>query len=322
MSTEARRVCIVFVSYNCGGDIVSLITRLKQRAIAGYDIEYVVVDNASADDSVLQLQTIVGPDVTLVPSTENLGFGRGCNLGFEHCQDADLVLLMNPDVEVFDDSVENLLRCSQQHPQAGIWGGVTLDHDRRPDGANAWREPTLMHSLAWATYADQVIMKVTGTSVAAYPKRLAEQTTPYAVDAVSGCFLLIERPLLDRLGGFDERFFMYSEEIDLCRRARELGARPTVCPAATLVHEGSATVTSINRLRFMQRSRLQYFQKHRGRAGSLAAWVLAYLGVMVRVVGFGLSSLINASSKAKLNLWRAIALDRSIWRPLPGVGEA
>ncbi|WP_170272559.1 glycosyltransferase family 2 protein [Litorivicinus lipolyticus] len=312
MSTD-QCIGVVFVSYNCGRDIAELIGRLKAQPVAGYRFTYVVVDNASADDSVERLAGIVSEDVVLIESPQNLGFGRGCNLAFEHTQHCDRVLLMNPDIELFDDSVEQLLACAERVPAAGIWGGVTLGQDRLPDGANAWREPRLWHSLAWATWGDQLCIKATGTSVAAYPKSLAVGDSPYPVDAVSGCFLLIDQPMLTTLGGFDDRFFMYSEEIDLCRRARALGAQPTVCPSAQIIHEGSATVTSVNRLKFMHGARLKYFTKHSGALGGHTARALTGLGVGIRLAAFGAKSLIDPDAKIRFKTWLAVACDRSVW---------
>lgn len=313
MSTDPS-LAIVFVSYNCGADIADLIRGLKASPLAGYQVRYVAVDNASSDDSVAQLSALEADDVIVVPSTENLGFGRGCNLAFELCQDSDQVLLMNPDVTLFEDSVAQLLAAAKGLPDAGIWGGVTLNEQHQPDGAHAWREPTLIQTLAWATYVDQIVMLLTGTSLAAYPTAMVAHSDHYSVDAVSGCFLLIDRGLLDRLGGFDPQFFMYSEEIDLCRRARELGAQPTVCTQAKLIHAGSATVTSLNKLRFLHGSKLKYFSKHWSPLKYAVAYAVAYAGVALRVVGFGLKSMVSDDSKPSYRNWRSVAVDRSVWR--------
>ena len=255
MSTE--HVAIVFVSYNCGADIAQLIRQIDALQHEGFRLSYVVVDNASTDDSVEQLRALNVDHTTIVPSPVNLGFGAGCNLAFKQIGTCDKVLLLNPDVEVFEDSIQALFDASLSDPAAKIWGGVTLNPDGAPDCQSAWREPTLRSVIGWALFIDVLHQRWRGYSILSYPDLVGQRS----VDSISGCFLLIDHQLLSSLEGFDERFFAYSEEIDRAA-GPEMGASPTQYASARVVHIGSATVSSFNKLRFLYQSKLKYCRKY------------------------------------------------------------
>ena len=309
MSTE--HVAIVFVSYNCGADIAQLIRQIDELPHDGFRLSYVVVDNASTDDSVEQLRALNVDHTTIVPSPVNLGFGAGCNLAFKQIESCDKVLLLNPDVEVFEDSIQALFDASLSDPAAKIWGGVTLNPDGAPDCQSAWREPTLRSVIGWALFIDVLHQRWRGYSILSYPDLVGQRS----VDSISGCFLLIDHQLLSSLEGFDERFFMYSEEIDLCRRAREMGASPTQYASARVVHIGSATVSSFNKLRFLYQSKLKYCRKYWPTIPYQLAVFCTRLGVHLRVIGLRIKHWLSKSeaTKAKAQQWRQILVTREVW---------
>lgn len=313
-STAVQTIGLVSISYNCGQDIANLINRLLAGPRTEYQLQFFVVDNASSDDSLEHLNAIESDVVTVIPSDKNVGFGPGCNLAFEQAKHCDKILLLNPDVELFDDSIDQLVQFSDQRPDAKIWGGLTLDEQHQPDGKNAWREPSLAHVAAWAFHLDHLFIKSKGYSLAAHPKTLAQRGDGYLADAVSGCFLLIDNALLQSLGGFDERYFMYSEEIDLCRRAREQGAQPQVCTQAKLIHAGSATVSSLNKLRFLYGSKLKYYAKHWSAPVAMVAKGLTYFGAANRAALHFMMGLFKPASKNQARQWWAVMTEPEIWR--------
>ena len=240
MSTE--HVAIVFVSYNCGADIAQLIRQIDSLPHEGFRLSYVVVDNASTDDSVEQLRALNVDHTTIIPSPVNLGFGAGCNLAFKQIGTCDKVLLLNPDVELFEDSINELFQRFVVNPDAGIWGGVTLNPDGTPDGKSAWREPTLRSVIGWALFLDVLQNIFADTSF--FVLRGFSECKGH-VDSISGCFLLIDHQLLDRWKDLMSNFLCTAKKLTFVAGLGEMGASPTVDMPAQIVHIGSETVNSI-----------------------------------------------------------------------------
>jgi len=227
---------VVIVNYNCKTFTIDC---LRSVFAQSYDfaLEVIVVDNASHDGSVEDIPTAF-PQVRFVSLAENVGFGRGCNCGATLAT-APYILLLNPDSVVRPDTIRNLMRFAKDHPDAGIWGGRTYNGKGVLDPSSCWRFPT-----PWSTFC------IVAGLARAFPKSPRFNAEGYGgwqrdsvreVDVVTGCLLLVERSLWDKLGGFDPVYFMYSEEVDLCRRARDLGARPLISPDVEVVHYSGVT---------------------------------------------------------------------------------
>jgi N-acetylglucosaminyl-diphospho-decaprenol L-rhamnosyltransferase len=226
---------IVVVSYNTREMTLACIASVIAETHE-VDYEIVVVDNASSDGSAEAVR-LHAPTVRLIEPGRNLGFALANNLAVEQARGRH-VLLLNPDTIVLDRAVDRLMAFAYQRPQAGIWGGRTLFADGRLNPSSCWAAMT-----PWGLFC-----RASGLA-ALLPERALANPEAYGgwdrrgvreVDIVSGCFLLIERETWQALGGFDERYFMYGEDADLCLRARHLGARPAVTSAATIVHYGGA----------------------------------------------------------------------------------
>ncbi|WP_432472311.1 glycosyltransferase family 2 protein [Amphritea sp. HPY] len=305
-------VNIVFVCFNCGQDIQQAISDIVQGDYPLDKLSITVVDNASQDNSVKLLTSIDCIDVNVIESTENVGFGSGCNLAISQVNGGDKVLLLNPDIRLNVDSISKLIEYSNETPEALIWGGKTLDENGNVDGKNAWKEPSLSGVISWSFFGD-ILFKKLGLSIPdAYSEK--ELFASDSVDAISGCFFLIDLNLLKQLGGFDEQFFMYSEEVDLCRRARELGAQPKSTTSATIVHIGSKTITSRNKLNFLYESKLKYFKKHWSPLKFYVARVSLFLGSFLRLVLISSASLFMASKRNDRSIWFEFVKNQLSWR--------
>jgi len=306
-----ENIDIVIVCYNCGADIVSVLEDIRRGDYPLEKIRFLIVDNASADDSLLLLREVKNLNVEIIASPKNLGFGAGCNLARRFLA-APKTLFLNPDVHLYKDSIKNLLTFSVDNPKALIWGGRTLDSDGKDDGKGAWREPTLRGVLAWAFFLDLLTKKIGLPSTDAYQ---FNSTTPFIrADAISGCFFLIDTSVFNRLNGFDERFFMYSEEIDLCRRARDIGAAPVSTNAARIVHHGSKTLNSISKLNLLYYHKLKYFQKHWSIQKFKFAQKAIFLGTLFRVVAYSTTAFFMPSKKPRKELWLNFLKIQNDWR--------
>jgi GT2 family glycosyltransferase len=204
------------VNWNTGGDLAVCVENLR-LGVGGQVDEIVVVDNGSSDDSVARLGTPSG--VTVVQAGQNLGFAAGANLGARHCR-GPLLLFLNPDARLLPGAIHAAVDYLDGHPEVGILGPLLIDEH------GAWQASAGRFSVLGHLLLD--------TRVARRPPR-----NPRFVDWVHGAFLLVRRSLFERLGGFDERFFMYGEDMDLCARARAAGFRTAIVPEARAVHYGN-----------------------------------------------------------------------------------
>lgn len=249
---------IVIISYNTREITLECLDSVYRHP-PSVPYEVIVLDNASPDGSAQAIAEHF-PQAQLIASTENLGFGAGNNLAVKQAT-GRRTLLLNPDTIVFERTFDAVWDFAERQPERGIWGGQTLFPDGRLNPPSCWRDITL-----WSLFSSAI-----GLQHAFPNNRLCswenyggwQRDTEQDVDIVAGCFLLIDTGLWRRLGGFDDNFFMYAEEADLCMRARALGARPAITPNAKLVHLGGASTESrTEALMRVQRARLTLLRKH------------------------------------------------------------
>lgn len=235
----APALSILVVSYNTRAMTLACLDSIL-AATREVSYEIIVVDNASTDGSPEAIAAHPSRP-RLIARPDNLGFGRGNNLAFEHAR-GGLLLLLNPDTIVRDGAIDRLVAFARARPEAMIWGGRTVFADGRLNPSSAWNRMTPWRLFCRATGLACIVPGSTffnGEAIGGWPRDTVRE-----VDIVSGCFFLVPAALWRRLGGFDPTFFMYGEEADFCLRARTLGARPAVTPEATIVHYGGASETT------------------------------------------------------------------------------
>jgi hypothetical protein len=240
--------------------------------------EIIVVDNASTDGSAAMV-AVEFPWVHLVANAENRGFTGGNNQGLALAQ-GHYVFFLNPDTEVLGDALATMLAYIEAHPGVGAlgpqlrYGDGSLQSSRRrfPTFATALFEST---PLAWHWPDNPWARRY---HLADMPDDLTQP-----VDWVVGAALLVRRAALDQIGGFDEGYFMYSEELDWCRRATEAGWQIAYLPDAQVIHhegKSSEQVVAARHIRF-QTSKVRYFRKFRGpiQSEALRVFILASFAV-------------------------------------------
>ena len=240
------------------------------------------------------------PEVRLIINAENVGFTRGNNQGLAVAQ-GRYVFFLNPDTEVLGDALAVMVAYLDAHREVGAlgpqlrYGDGSLQSSRRrfPSFATALFEST---PLAWHwpgnPWARRYRMedRVPGIRDQGSGTRgQGEVTTDslahtgQAVDWVVGAALLVRREILEKIGGFDEGYFMYSEELDLCRRIRQAGWQIVYLPTAQIIHhegKSSEQVVAARHIRF-QTSKVRYFRKFHGpiQAQALRVFILASFAV-------------------------------------------
>jgi N-acetylglucosaminyl-diphospho-decaprenol L-rhamnosyltransferase len=259
---------ILIVTYNSSRLIGPLLLRLEAET-AGLGAEVVLVDNASADGTVRTVRS-AHPWVRVIASARNLGFAAGNNLAARHARGRHL-LLLNPDALPEPGALRRGLELMDRHPQVGLAGGEL----RGADGA---RQPS---ARMFPTLRDE-FFTLSGLA-ARYPgsrllarldRRWADPDEPARVDWIPGAFVFIPAAVWARLRGFDERFFMYYEEVDLCRRLRDAGLQVHYWPELKATHIGGASARTVADARvsragsqlesWRMRSALLYYRKQHG----------------------------------------------------------
>jgi GT2 family glycosyltransferase len=229
----------------------------------------VVVDNASSDGTAAMVADRF-PRARFVRNDANLGFAAAANRGVRETH-APYVLVLNSDARLEPDALETLCRVLDEDDQVGLVGCEILDPDGSFQASHA-PFPTLLGELLILSGAGRLLYGRWYPSRA--PSRDAAVVT---ADYVSGACLLIRRAAFDAVGGFDESFFLYAEEVDLCRRLHDAGWKVAHAPGAKVRHRGGASSARAQREAALYRGRVLYFRKHQGAAATavLKAMILA-----------------------------------------------
>jgi len=243
-------VSTIIVNYNAGRLLNDCVNSLLACPL---DIQIIIVDNASTDES---LKCLEGLDqVTIVQNKTNLGFSAGCNVGFNFASE-DRILFLNPDCYCSTGAIKILLDCLNFDHQVGMVGGLLVDPDGTEQRGGRRAIPT-----PWRT-----LVKIFGLTRFSnrWPRlfldfNLHKQPLPEGpieVEAISGACMLVKREALEDVGLWDEGYFLHCEDLDYCMRFRQNGWKIAFVPEAIFVHEQGGC--SQNRRAFVE------WHKHKG----------------------------------------------------------
>ncbi|MCL6436732.1 MAG: glycosyltransferase family 2 protein [Leptolyngbyaceae cyanobacterium HOT.MB2.61] len=252
---RASLVSIILVNYN-GIDVIENCLQSLQQFLQAVPHEVIVVDNASQDGSPdLVKQNF--PQVHLIRLVENRGFGAGNNIGAK-IANGEFLFFLNTDTQLISDVLPTLVMLMKEYPDVGIIGSKLLNSDGSLQLSTAWAVSIAGEFRTLQQLKDYENLQRRATIMQRFDQ-------PQEVDVVVGAAFLIRRTLFETLGGFDENFFMYFEESDLCQRAQYLGWKILYTPAVSLIHiRGHSTDKIAGRMAIeYRRSQLYYYQKHR-----------------------------------------------------------
>ena len=271
-------VSVVIVNWNTRDLLRECIgSTMAAGAGLGRPMEVIVVDNASTDGSA-QMVRDEFPSARLVCNISNAGFAAGTNQGI--CDSSGrYVLLLNPDTSATVAFMRVLVTFLEQHPEVAAVGPRLIGGDGQ-DQVSCFPLPTLSRELWRLFHLDGV------HSYAGYPASHLRSRAPLRVESIQGACLLVRREALDQTGLLDERFFVYTEEIDLCRRLLDRGWQIYWVPQAVIVHYGGASTSQVGGRMFLQlyRSKVQYFRKHLGFWGAVGYKVVLLAATLPRLV--------------------------------------
>jgi GT2 family glycosyltransferase len=304
----APRVQIVIVNWN-GGDWL----RRCAASIAAYGgaavDRVVIVDNGSVDGSADPDVPGLAPDI--IRTGENLGFGRACNRGAAGAA-ADYLLFLNPDAALEAGTLATALAFMESAAAAEVGVcGIRLVGEDGETQRHCARFPNARSFIGAATGLGALFPR----AFPPLPMTDFDHLESRPVDHVIGAFYLIRRPLFEELGGFDERFFVYLEDLDLSRRVREAGRSVYYLAGARAFHKGGGTSEQVKarRLYYALSSRLLYAFKHFRAAG---AWTVLAATLLVEPFARLARALLRLSGREAGETLRAFAW---LWAALPRV---
>lgn len=265
--SAAKSITVVIVNWNSGTQLKDCVGSIQQHGGA-FIAQTVVVDNGSVDGSAESVEQM--RDVTLMRANANIGFGSASNLGAK-AANTDYLLFLNPDAFLYPDSLSKVMafmtREANQH--TGICGIQLIDEHGHVARSCA-RFPSAKEFIAHATGMSR-LLRTKGVAMVDW-----DHGSTREVDHVIGAFFLVRRATFDAVGGFDERFFLYLEDLDFSRRAKQLGWNSMYFSEAQAFHAGGGTSRQIKakRLFYSLRSRIIYGFKHFSRGPAVTVAVV------------------------------------------------
>jgi N-acetylglucosaminyl-diphospho-decaprenol L-rhamnosyltransferase len=246
------------------------------KAIAGTEAEVIIVDNASTDRSIEFLQPLF-PSFQFIQNKINTGFAKANNQAM-HLASGEYILFLNPDTLVPEDCFTTCISFMENHADAGAIG-VRMINGRNEFLKESKRGfPTPMVSFG----------KMTGISSARYYMSHLHENETNKVDILSGAFMFVRKKVLDITGGFDERFFMYAEDIDLSYRITQAGFNNYYFPEITIIHyKGESTKKDIKYIKQFYLAMSQFVKKYYGRGAysfllDTAIWIRAGIHALIK----------------------------------------
>ncbi len=283
---------IIIVNYNTRDLLRQCLETLSLEA------EIIVVDNASTDGSPEMVEKEF-TGVKLIRNQKNVGFAQANNQAFRQARGQN-ILFLNPDTIVLGQAPLKMVEWLKQHPKAGILGCQILDEDKKVRSSGGFF-PNLWRVFWWMSGLDHfpLIARVVG----AYHSPVSFFTVKRELDWVQGCALLARKEVIEKIGGFDEKFFMYAEEVDFCLRAKKAGWQIWFTPEIQIIHLGGEKTE--RPILGEYGSLLYFFKKHFVSWQMPALRLLLKMGAVFRMGFFGI---IKRNEKIKKIYQRAYQL--------------
>ena len=286
------KVSIIIINWNTKKLLAECLDSVSEFA-ADVSNEIIIVDNASEDGSQEMVKKFY-PHVQLVENDQNTGFAKANNQGVK-LSSGEYVLLLNSDARLTASSLQNLLELAEKNPAIGLVGARLLN----PDGSfqashtpfpTLWKEFLILSGLG-RLFADSW-----------YPSRGAEvEKGVQQVDYVEGACLFCRKDIYLQVGGLDEAYFMYAEEVDLCFAIKKAGYQVWYHPEACIIHHGGAS--SLNRRTQREgdlySSRIRFFRKNYGVFQARLLTLMMYFFILVKSIVHRLRRFLSAGKKGR-----------------------
>lgn len=301
-----NKVDVVIVNWNSGALLLECVRSLGKYA--SQDIgRVIVVDNGSVDGSDNCLEETADVEVVVIRAGENLGFGKACNKGAKK-GDSNYILFLNPDASVYEDTLHKSLSYMNDHPGVAVCG-VQLKDNLDHVSKSCTRLPTVASFMTHAIGIDRFFPKL-GHFMGEW-----DHNDSQFVDHVMGAFYLVRRSVFESVGGFDELFFVYYEDIDLSNRIKAAGGQIFFLSSVQAFHKGCGTSDQVKafRLFYSLRGRILYCYKH---FNFFSATLILFATLFIEPVSRVLQSVLRCSMSS---VRETLVGYKLLWKWISGV---
>jgi len=300
----------------CWNDL-AVISNCLQSIFAGSsltDFEVIVSDNGSTDGSVEYIRKTY-PAAQVIENGANLRFSKGNNVGIERST-GEYVLILNPDTIIHEGALDRWVAFADEHPEAGAFGCRVLNPDGSYQGS-AQPFPSLGGDLIGALYLRPLTRLLPSLPSDTYTRWNGDSER--TIDWQCGCCVMLRRDVLKSIGGFDERFFYYYEDVDICHQVWKTGYTVRYTPDVTITHlGGQSTQRAPHAFEIDKyRNRYRYFYKYYGPTGASRCRLVSLTSLILRYCGYTLVAVatLNPRLKDRLALYKTAI--RWNWRVNP-----
>jgi GT2 family glycosyltransferase len=272
-------VSIIIISWNTKKILKDCLDSIFAETL-DVEFEVIVVDNASEDGSAQMVKNEF-PNVILLQNKKNLGFAAANNQAFKVTK-GRYVLLLNSDTLILKNAIKRTVVFADKHPRAGVVGCRVLNQDLTLQ-PTCFMYPSAVNLFLSATYLYKMLPR--NRFLGREHMTWWDRNTEREVQVVTGCYLLVRKVALDKIGGLDEGFFMYAEETDFCFRVKKAGWQIFFSPTAEIIHLGGAS-SKLNRPAMILQARasiLRFIRKHKSKEEYHLACFLFMLHAILRI---------------------------------------
>jgi GT2 family glycosyltransferase len=311
LTPKSVKLSIVILCWN-DRKVISDCLRSIFTGTQNITFEVIVSDNGSTDGSPQFIREHF-PTVQVIENGANLRFAKGNNVGIE-VSSGEYVLILNPDTIIHEGSLDKWIEFADRHPEAGAFGCRVLNAD------GSYQES----GRPFPTVRGDLLAALCLRPLAYISNRFDSDTyfgwkgdTERLIDWQCGCCVMFRGELLRRLGGFDEQFFYYYEEVDLCRRVWGTGSPIVYTPTVTITHLGGQSTKRAPKIFEVDKykTRYRYFYKYYGKRGLRQCRAITLLSLRARQIGYGILQLLKPDEdrRRRLSLYRtAIEWNRNL----------
>jgi GT2 family glycosyltransferase len=285
---------IIVVSWNTSKLLRQCLVAVTQTT-QELDVEVLVVDNASSDGSAAMVRQYF-PKAQLIENSENLGFAMANNQAIRASK-GRYILLLNSDAFLIEGAAAAMVQFMDLHNEAGIVGANLIYPDGKPQPSHS-SLPTLLSDIKSLLGLDKAALWLHSKD---------RVTNEIETGTVSGACLLARRSMLDQIGLFDDEFFMYSEEVDLCFRAQKSGWKVYHLPFARTIHVGSGSSgPTAKRMLMLYQGKLNYYAKHYGASHQKRFLAAIMIATRLKILIYSLANKVNRGGRPKDDFWRSV----------------
>jgi GT2 family glycosyltransferase len=293
---------IITISFNTR-EILTDCIKSVVKYTKGITYEIIVVENDSKDGSLERIKELEKqyPEVKLVDAKANIGFGRANNLGAKNAK-GEYLLLLNSDTLIFDNAIKESLDDIKKIPNCGVFSCKLLNADKSIQ-ASGGHFPTFGNVFAWQFFIDD--LPLIGKTIPSFHPQLGSYNKNKQMDWITGAFMIISKKVFDEVGGFDEKIFMYTEEMELCYRLRKMGYKTIYQISPSIIHLGGASGGSVFALTSEIKNMIYFWKKHKPTWQLSFIKIFFFFGSLLRLLIFGI---IKGDEKARRAYTQALGL--------------